>query len=441
MDKKDEAIYKTLYDAYVYAVPLVLFDLTEKFFTNTVEVTREKAPVNRLHHARALSSPKTLDLLFPNVDTLYSQVYYDLSNGPFLFEKPETGRYCSMQLMDAYIHTAAILGTGGADDGRAATYAFLPPGYQGSLPAGVSGIPVPTNKMWMLIRTLVENEDDLKNVYEIQDRMRTYPLSCPNGETWDPPRGCCSREYEYVPIEKLRAMDVETFFNRFNVLSAENPGHPDDAPALERFKALGVGAGLTFCPADFSDAVRARLAALPAQAERDVLEKNKVYELVHGWIYMNPEIGLYGTDYVLRAAVAYGGTANPMSMAAYITAVSDRDNEPLSGKNEYVMHFEAGQAPPSGENAFWSVTAYSRGYLIENPLNKYTVNNRSALTWAPDGSLDIFIGRERRPDVPEGNFLPVDENEFMMTMRIYRPRPSLFDKTWKPPYVEKILSK
>ena len=36
----------------------------------------------------------------PNVDTIYSQVWYDLSEEPMVYELPETDRFCKVLSMD-----------------------------------------------------------------------------------------------------------------------------------------------------------------------------------------------------------------------------------------------------------------------------------------------------------------------------------------------------
>ena len=36
----------------------------------------------------------------PNVDTIYSQVWYDLNEEPMVYELPETDRFCKVLSMD-----------------------------------------------------------------------------------------------------------------------------------------------------------------------------------------------------------------------------------------------------------------------------------------------------------------------------------------------------
>ena len=80
----DENIWETVEDAYVYAFPLVLMDATETSATNTEEAVTGKAPVNQFIHSVALANAQFRNVVTPNVDTIYSQVWYDLSEEPMV---------------------------------------------------------------------------------------------------------------------------------------------------------------------------------------------------------------------------------------------------------------------------------------------------------------------------------------------------------------------
>ena len=73
----------------------------------------------------------------------------------------------------------------------------------------------------------------------------------------------------------------------------------------------------------------------------------------------------------------------------------------LSGQHDYVMHFPAGQLPPS--DAFWSLTlSDARNRFVPNPINRYSVSDRSGLVSNADGSVDIYI-QNAAPAVHESN--------------------------------------
>ena len=97
-----------------YAFPLVLMDATEISATNTEEAVTGKAPVNQLYTVFAQANAQFRNVVTPNVDTIYSQVWYDLSEEPMVYELPETDRFCKVQVLDAWTNTAAVLDQAGA---------------------------------------------------------------------------------------------------------------------------------------------------------------------------------------------------------------------------------------------------------------------------------------------------------------------------------------
>ena len=104
----DENIWETVEDAYVYAFPLVLMDATEISATNTEEAVTGKAPVNQFIHSVAQANAQFRNVVTPNVDTIYSQVWYDLSEEPMVYELPETDRFCKVQVLDAWTNTCLL---------------------------------------------------------------------------------------------------------------------------------------------------------------------------------------------------------------------------------------------------------------------------------------------------------------------------------------------
>ena len=60
-------------DAYIYAYPLILMELTRRVSTNVAD-TRQfgRAPMNQFAHIPAFPDATYSDVVRPNVDTLYS---------------------------------------------------------------------------------------------------------------------------------------------------------------------------------------------------------------------------------------------------------------------------------------------------------------------------------------------------------------------------------
>lgn len=96
-----------------------------------------------------------------------------------------------------------------------------------------------------------------------------------------------------------------------------------------------------------------------------------------------------------------------------------------------ILHFDS--CPPVLEGGFWSITAYGDDdFLIDNPLNRYCVNDRSGLKANADGSVDIILSKEAPEDTT--NWLPVGAEGFHLFMRIYTPDVSALEK-WTAPTV------
>ena len=121
----------------------------------SVDQTTLRFPENSLVSIAALTDPSVRTVVLPNHDTTYTVGRIQLADGARVLDVPNTaGRYYVIQLLDAYSNTFAYVGrrTTGT---RPGSYAIVPPGFKGSLPAGVKRIQSPTNLVWVLGRTLV----------------------------------------------------------------------------------------------------------------------------------------------------------------------------------------------------------------------------------------------------------------------------------------------
>jgi hypothetical protein len=148
-------------------------------------------------------------------------------------------------------------------------------------------------------------------------------------------------------------------------------------------------------------------------------------------------MGVYGNDYFRRAVVALAGLgANPVEDAIYPVLVADADGSPLSGGQDYVLHFEADKLPPAA--AFWSVTMYdAEGYQAPNELDRFAIGDRDPLVYNRDGSLDLYLQQGNPGPEREANWLPAPPGPLRITMRLYAPKPEALDGRWSPPPVRK----
>jgi hypothetical protein len=149
--------------------------------------------------------------------------------------------------------------------------------------------------------------------------------------------------------------------------------------------------------------------------------------------------GVFGTEYLFRAAVTQLGLgANVAQEALYPATFTDSKGKPLTGANNYTIHFNSGQTPPVG--AFWSITMYNnKSLFVDNPINRYSIGKYTeGLKNNTDGSLDIYIQHDNPGKDKESNWLPADKGSFNMILRMYLPGEQVLNGTWSPPPVQRI---
>jgi hypothetical protein len=158
---------------------------------------------------------------------------------------------------------------------------------------------------------------------------------------------------------------------------------------------------------------------------------------VNGWITMFG-LGKPGNGILLRAAHAqlFPGPVNTPEEAMYWWTNTDGAGRALSGAHDYVMHFPAGHLPPN--QAFWSITMGDAGnHFVANPLNRYSVSDRSGLAQNPDGSVDIYI-QSAAPAGYESNWLPAPSGKFILWLRVYIPGDAILHGGYTVPPVTEV---
>lgn len=158
---------------------------------------------------------------------------------------------------------------------------------------------------------------------------------------------------------------------------------------------------------------------------------------VNGWVTMFG-CGEPGSGILFRAACAqvFPGPINAPQEAVYWTTDVDGASHLLSGEHDYVMNFPAGQLPPN--DAFWSLTMGDDGNrFVPNPLNRYSVSDRSGLVPNADGSVDIYI-QNAAPTGNESNWLPAPVGKFILWLRAYQPGPAILNGGYHVPPVVKV---
>jgi hypothetical protein len=177
------------------------------------------------------------------------------------------------------------------------------------------------------------------------------------------------------------------------------------------------------------------LAFLTAQVLMNAAVK-AMTTTVNGWS-TTVKAGQPGNGLLVRAACARILPAvNVVQEAAYWTTTVDSAGRRLTGQRAYVLQFPAGQLPPN--EAFWSLTMNDVvGYMVRNPINRYSVGSRSGLVPNADGSIDIYLQRTA-PTGHESNWLPAPAGNFKLMLRAYLPGRAILDGAYHVPPVMRV---
>ncbi len=418
-----------LKEAVYYTFPLMIMDATESVETNAEMFVPgiPRAPVNQLIHAVKMADASSKSVVTPNVDTYYSRLWLDMTAEPIVLEFPDVkDRFCNVQVLDAWTNTTKLITDGG-------TYIFARKGQKVTVPSGAILVEMPTAMGWCIVRVLNNGEGDYDNVKKIQDAMKAYPLSAYGNAGYVAPKGTYDAAKDVNPVMKCMAMSLEEYFAKANSLMETNSPLSFDAEIINRLKKLGVGPGLKLKKIENGAEL---FAKIKASFKADAVAVAATYKKKMGgvWSYFTEPIGDFGKAYDFRAAVALVGLgANTNEVAIYPRADYDSNQEALNGANSYTLHFSS--LPPVEKGGFWSITAYGDDdYLIDNPINRYNVTDRSEYKLNADGTLDVTLSAN---DPQDGSFwLPTGNKGFHLFMRMYLADLKALD-TWTPPTITK----
>ena len=429
-------------NVYIYAYPLILMELTRRIATNVADTHQfSKAPMNEFANLPAFPDATFTDVVRPNLDTLYSLMWFDVSEEPLLINVPDSGgRYYLLPMLDMW--TDVFQSTGKRTTGTSAQLlAIAEPRWLGRLPAGAMLVHSPTAIGWIIGRTQTNGKADYEAVHKFQNGLIATPLSR-WGKSPLPPAGRINPDWDMKtpPVNQVENLSPAAYFSLFTELTQINPPHANDYPILEQMRRMGIEPGKPFAFDQASPEVQGALTeAGPIALTRIRTRFLRAGVASAGWRTNLTAIGTYGTDYLSRAAVAYAGIgANTVEDAVYPTALTDANGKPFGSDNRYVLHFNKDQVPPV--RAFWSLTMYNdKQLLAANPIDRYAIGDRDKLAFNPDGSLDIYIQRESPGQDKELNWLPTPASgPFTMNLRLYWPKPEVLDGSWAPPGVKLV---
>lgn len=425
-------------DAYVYFYPLLSMDVSRKQFTNGT--SDFKSPMNTFMNVPAYPPADFKGVVRSNFDTLYSASWLDMTKEPVVISAPDTdGRYYLLPMLDMWTDVFASPGwrTTGT---KAGNFLVTPPGWNGTVPDGMTQIKAPTPYVWLIGRTKTDGPHDYDAVRKIQAGYKITLLSevgkapKPVEFKLDP-----SVDMKTPPKAQVDTMSAGKYFAYAAELLKQHPPHITDEPILARIKKIGIEVGKSFDISKLDPAVQKALETAPQAGQKLMLWKlPTLARVVNGWSMNTDTVGVYGNYYLKRAILSQQGLgANVVEDAIYPLNLGDETGRPLDGANKYTITFEKGAAPPV--DAFWSITLYDQeGFQVGNVLNRFAVSSWMPFKYNADGSLDLYFQNESPGTEMEANWLPAPKGPFNLTMRLYAPKSEALTGRWTPQAVTKV---
>ncbi|MEZ5653936.1 MAG: DUF1254 domain-containing protein [Burkholderiaceae bacterium] len=374
--------------------------------------------LNAYWHQQSIATADDRWVTTPNIDTLYSVAWVDLSQGPVRVRIPACdGRYVNLAMLDMYSNNVEWLsqrdvGNGGAE------LTVVGPHWRGELERDLRVVHAPYDDILLFARTLVDDQSDTPAAREVQQGF-TVSASLPVTDERAPARSDdVGEDFFSLAGHALRRNPpraheaaIETVLTRVGLM-----GEPDEA-SLARWRALVPG---------FLQRLRQRVPRFNVPVDH--------------WIQWPANMGDFGTSYGLRATVALGGLlALPRSEACYTYTEFDAQDRELHGQNVYCLVLPAEGVPA---DAFWSLTLYEKmptgaRFLAHNPLGRHAFTSRSRSLNTSDGKLVIWVSHRRPPPEFESNWLPAPDAPFRLSLRAYHPSPDLLAGRWQVAAVQR----
>ena len=432
-------------EAYIYAFPMM-----ENYRTMYVQAIDRTAPgygapFNEFAHKTELLGPEFKDIVRPNNDTMYSFAWLDLRAQPIVITVPEIkDRYYSVQLVDMFTHNFGYIGTR-ATGTEAGSYVVAGPQWEGTKPGDAKAVfRSESNFVYCIIRTEVDGPDDARAVAELQKQYRVTAMNVFLGRSRAPvAAGITFPAYDPSKVKSAEFIDL------LNFILTQVAIVPAEQELMSRFAEIGIRPGALSAslalPPELLEAIDSGVGQgilKLTNAARNPSELQGVtVRADHGWEGID---GIFGpgeamrSKYLVRALAAMIGLyGNDAVEAYYPIGNNDASGKLLDGsKHRYVMRFEKGELPQV--DAFWSMTMYSlpNQLMVANPINRYSIGDRSKLEYGKDGSLTIYIQHDPPGKKRSSNWLPSPDGPFSLQFRMYMPKPEALDPLYLPPPVE-----
>jgi hypothetical protein len=423
--------------------------------------------------------------LTANADTIYSLAVLDLTRGPLVVEVPPKALGT---LNDMWFGWIIDIGAPGPDRGEGGKYLVLPPGYDGPVPDG--GFYVghsKTNHVLYAVRAFMVDNDPKPSAALIRQSLKIYPYTRGGVGTSiatalkgkvtlapDPPVPetrfieASGKSFNTIPPNDF------SYFEMLNEVVQLEPATSFDTELMGQLAAIGIVKGQPFNPDAKTRKILTDAAGVGNAAGRVLNWQSAKYP---GWAYYpdsmwanmlwqggydfqtpppmvtregfrpNPPTGARTLD--SRAAFYYGYTMDSPGMimrlpsvgSQYLMGFTDSDKNPFDGDKTYRVVLP----PDIPADNFWSFTLYDNQTrsMLQTPQRFPRAGSQTypspAAVANSDGSTTIYFGPAKPADAKEGNWIQTMPNKgWFLLLRLYGPKPSFFDKTWRLSEVELV---
>ena len=391
--------------------------------------------INVWGHARALLTHEVRVIETPNTETLYSNAVVDLQDGPVVLVHPDFGeRYFRTSVWELHgnVHTISQK----KDGPKPPPFALLPDGWKGTLPEGLKAIRVLSRYALISPHIAVYGNDDLPNVYALQNGFKLIALKNWGGSNEELAPGQAMRQLRRAgtktPSELL-------FFEELCETLKDITLRADEVGFARQAERIGVtrADGFRFEKLDAAAVAGLKRAVLDGQSiiEHKARTQSPV-QPGRTWMVSYDMTNL--DDWLFRASVGWKYVWGDLpDEILFPIARNDEGGQPLRGERRYQIHFPAGQLPAA---RYWRISMYDlAGFFTGNPIRRYGIGNMAEkLQTAPDGSLTLYIQKDSPGKEKEANWLPAPKEGFFLMMRMYQPEERMYRGSYIVPPVQEV---
>jgi hypothetical protein len=328
------------------------------------------------------------------------------------------GRYYTVQVLNGWGETVANINERTYPKHPAGDFALcLKGGAKVFLPIGTERIDLPGRKSRVLVR--IELGADPAEAVRLQKQITMKPTSSARAE---PPVAITVFFNDQLPrVEAFNRVDA--------LLASEHDTSPGMGPLQAKARAIAKAARNVEELKRIDDVILKR--AIP----QFMAGLQQIGKTRNGW-HRPARTGNYGSDYLSRSMANFEGIrANGSRETVYYRTDTDGKGQKLDGSNVYTLTFPKGQ-PQGLARYFWSVAAVDpvAFKVMDNPLKRYLLNNRSGLQPSQDGSVTLYFAAKQPAGAPQQNWLPTPAGKsYHLTFRFYGPGDKVISGGYFPP--------